>query len=311
MKEGIYTSPSEDSFKSDKQIKYENLEDPTLIREKTGNRQPSFYEWTEEFVRRRDLKDEVEAVPGEIDIRIDTNEPIVIGLIGDSHVGGYEVDYELLAHDIAFISQSKNGFVIFGGDVIEGFFFNPAQDEQIASYNQQRMFFNSMIKEVGLEKILYFEAGDHDMWSAKMGANMYDELRDMADIPVVRGSTKIKLQLPEVEYKIVSAHQLPGHSMYNDTHPQNRASKFGTQGADIYVGWHTHKKGISRQVIDSFDGDLEQLYVSNGPYKYSDHYSRKKGWSKQGSKKRGCVFLKLYPFEKRMEAFYRAEDTVE
>ena len=308
MTDGIFTGASESSFKSSKQIKYENLNDPILIREQTKGREPSFYEWIDEFARRRDLKDEVEGMPSEIDIRIETNEPIVIALIGDPHAGGYEVDYELLARDVAFISQHKQGYVIFGGDVIDGYFFNPAQDEQIASYNQQRKFNNAMIKEVGLDKILYFEAGDHDMWSSKMGTTIYDELRDSTGIPIVRGSTKTNLYVSEMHYKIVSAHQLPGHSMYNDTHPQNRESKFGTQGADIYIGWHTHKKGVSKQAIETFDGCIEQLFISNGPYKYSDAYSKKKGWSKQGDKKRGAVFLVLHPFKKQMNGYYTIDE---
>jgi hypothetical protein len=92
--------------------------------------------------------------------------------------------------------------------------------------------------------------------------------------------------------------------MYNETHPENRESKFGTQGADIYIGWHTHKKGVSKQAVETFDGCIEQLYISNGPYKYSDAYSKKSGWSKQGDKKRGAVFLVLYPFEKQMNGYY-------
>jgi hypothetical protein len=308
MEDGLYYSDG--TFKSSKQIRYENIDDPVLIREKTNGRQPSFYEWVDEFSRRRDLKTEVEGIPSEIDIKVETNEPIVIALIGDPHTGGYEVDYELLAHDIAFISQLKQGYVIFGGDVIDGFFFNPAQDYMIASYNQQRMFSHSMIQEVGEDKILYFEEGDHDMWSSRMGTTVYDELRDKYNIPIVRGATKVNLQVGEQEYKILSAHQLPGSSMYNDTHPENRASKYAVQGGDIYIGWHTHKKGISEQVTDTFDGDIKQLYVSNGPYKFSDEYSKKKGWASQGEKKRGCVFLKLYPFEKRANAYYTAEEVL-
>lgn len=306
--EGLYYPDG--SYKSAKRIKYENIDSPELIREKTYGRQPSFYEWVDEFSRRRDLRNEVEGIPSEIDITIETNEPVVIALIGDPHAGGYEVDYELLAHDIAFISQLKQGYVIFGGDVIDGFFFNPAQDGEIASFNQQRMFNNSMIKEVGEDKILYFEEGDHDMWSSKMGATIYDELRDRYNIPIVRGATKVNLRVGEQNYKIVSAHQLPGHSKYNDTHPENSASKYLIQGGDIYIGWHNHKKGISEQVIDTFDGEIKQLYVSNGAYKFSDEYSKKKGWSELGEKKRGCVFLKLYPFEKRASAFYTAEESV-
>ena len=308
MEDGLYYPDG--TFKSSKQIRYENLDDPVLLREQAGNRQPTFYEWVDEFARRRDLKDDVEGIPEEIDIRIDTNEPIIIGLIGDPHLGAYEADYELLAHDISFIAKQKNAFVIFGGDVIDGFFFNPAQDEMIASFNQQRQFNNSMIKEVGIDKILYMEMGDHDMWSGKTGVNIFDELRDELRIPIVRGSTKVNLDVSDVRYRIVSAHQLPGHSMYNLTHPENRESKFGTQGGDIYIGWHTHQKAISRQVVNTFEGDLEQVYVSNGAYKYSDSYSKKKGWSKQGEKKRGAVFLRLYPFEKQIDAFYTAEETV-
>lgn len=309
QEQGLYYPDG--SFKSSKQIRYENIDDPTLIREKTAGREPSFYEWVDEFVRRRDLKDEVEGLPDEIDITIETNKPIIIGLIGDPHAGGYEVDYELLAHDVAFISQHPQAYAIMGGDVIEGFFFNPAQNEQIASYNQQRKFNNAMIKEIGINKILFFEEGDHDMWSSKMGTTIYDELRDSTGIPIVRGSTKTNLHLPEVDYRIISAHQLPGHSMYNDTHPEMRESKFGTQGADIYVGWHTHKKAISKQVIDTVHGCLEQIYISSGPYKYSDEYSRKKGWAKQGAKKRGAVFLVLSPFNKKLNAFYSAEEALD
>ena len=308
---GLYYSSSPESFKSAKQIQYENIDDPVLIREKVGNREPSFYEWIDEFSRRRDLKSEVEGLPEEIDVHIETNKPIIIGLLGDPHGGGYEVDYELLAHDVAFISQHPQAYAVLGGDLIEGFFFNPAQDEQIASFNQQRKFNNSMIKEIGLNKILFFEAGDHDMWSGKMGMTIYDEIRDTTGIPIVRGSTKTNLYLPEVKYRMVSAHRLPGHSIYNDTHPEMRESKFGTQGADIYVGWHTHKKGISKQVVDTVDGCLEQIYISSGPYKYSDEYARKKGWAKQGAKKRGAVFLVLHPFEKRLNAYYSAEEALE
>lgn len=308
MTDGIFTGASESSFKTTKQIKYEHLEDPTLIREKTKGREPSFYEWVDEFVRRRDLKDEVEGLPDEVDIKIETNEPIILGLVGDIHGGGYEVDYELLAHDIAFIAQHPQAYAIGGGDWLEGFFFNPAQDQTIAGYNQQRKFVRSMVKELSYEKILFLECGDHDLWSAKMGTTIYDEFRDETNIPIVQGSTRTNLWLPDVQYKMVSAHRLPGHSMYNATHPENRESKFGTQAADIYVGWHTHQKAIAEQVADVYDEEIRQLYISSGPYKYSDEYAKKKGYSKQKDKKRGAVWLVLTPFSKNAQAFYNAEE---
>jgi len=306
--QGLYTSPNEDSFKTDKQIRYEHMNDPVLIREKTRGRQPSFYEWIDEFVRRRELKDDVEGFPEEVDITIETNEPIIIALFGDQHTGGHEVDYELLAHDVGFIASHPNTYAIGGGDFLDGFFFNPAQDTQISTYNQQRMFVRSMVDEIGHKKFLFLECGDHDMWAARNGSTIYDEFRDETNIPIVRGSTRTRIHLPEVEYKIVSAHQLPGHSMYNKSHPENRESKFGTQAADIYIGWHTHEKALAEQVTDTFEEELRQLYISGGPYKYSDEYAKKKGWSKQRPKRRGAAWLVLTPFTKNAQAFYTAEE---
>ncbi|HCC68108.1 TPA: hypothetical protein DEP90_02805 [Patescibacteria group bacterium] len=305
---GLYTSPDESSFKSDKQIKYENLDSPILIREKTKGRKPTFYEWIDEFTRRRDLKTEVEGVSDEIEITFETNEPVIWGLVGDIHGGGYEVDYELLAHDIAFIASRKNAYLLGGGDWTDSFFFNPAQNEMIASYNQQRKFVMSMVKELGEGKILALLKGDHDNWASKMGTTIYDEFRDRTNIPIIHGTTKIRANFPDIQYKIVGGHQLPGSSMYNDSHPENRESKFGIQQGDIYMGWHNHKKAIAEQVADGFDGDIRQLYIASGAYKYSDEYSKKKGWSKQGSKKHGAVWLVLTPFNKNAQAFYTAEE---
>jgi hypothetical protein len=290
------------TFKSDKQIKYEHLNEPTIIHHQTGGQPPSFDGWVDEFSRRRDIRGEFEALPEEIDITIETNTPIIIATIGDIHSGGKEVDYELLREHVRFVAALPNAYAILGGDLIDGYFFNPAQDQQIGSWNEQRMFNRSILDELE-GKILFFEEGDHDMWSAKMGPSIYEEIREKYGVPVVRGSSRCNLHLPEVTYKLVSAHQLPGHSMYNDTHPQMREARFGTQGADIYLGFHTHRKSFHKQVVDMYDEAKEQLFISSGAYKYSDEYAKKKGWAQQRAAKRGAVFMVLYPFVKRMDAF--------
>lgn len=306
QEQGLYYPDG--SYKSAKQLQYENIDSPELIREKTNGKEPTFYEWIDEFIRRRDLKTEVEGIPDEIELSFNTNKDIIWGLVGDIHSGGYEVDYELLAHDIAFISSHDNSFLVGGGDWTDSFFFNPAQNEMIASFNQQRKFVNSMIKELGEDKIVALLAGDHDLWAAKTGTTIYDEFRDKYDIPIIHGTTRIRVNLPEVQYKIVGGHQLPGSSMYNDTHPENRESKFGIQQADVYIGWHNHKKAISYQVADGFDEDRKQLFIASGAYKYSDEYARRSGWSKQRSLKHGAVWLVLSPLKKEAQAFYTAEE---
>lgn len=297
---GLYYSDG--TFKTDKQIKYENLDCPVLIQEKSAGRIPTLDEWTEEFSRRRDLRNEFEALPDEIDRTIETNQPIIIATIGDVHAGGKEVDYELLREHVGFVASHPNAYAILGGDLIDGYFFNPAQDQQVGSWNEQRMFNRSVLEELK-GKILYFLEGDHDMWSAKMGPTIYNEIQELTGVPILRGSSRCNLHLPDVTYQIVSAHQLPGHSMYNDVHPEMREARFGTQGADIYLGFHTHRKSFHKQVVDMYDEAKEQLFISSGAYKYSDEYAKKKGYAQQRAAKRGAVFMVLYPFVKRMDAF--------
>lgn len=304
--EGLYYPDG--SFKSAKQLRYENIDSPEMIRGKTEGREPTFYEWIDEFIRRRDLKTEVEGIPDELEVSFNTNRPLIWGLVGDIHSGGYEVDYELLAKDVAFIAGHDNAYLIGGGDWTEGFYWNPAQDEAVGSFNEQRKFARSILNELGENKIIALLKGDHDNWASKMGTTIYDEFRDYTDIPIIHGTTRIRVNLPGVQYKVIGGHQLPGSSMYNDTHPENRESKFGIQQADIYIGWHNHKKAISEQVASGFDEDRRQLYIASGAYKYSDEYARKKGWSKQRRLKHGAVWLVLDPLKREAQAFYTSEE---
>jgi hypothetical protein len=58
----------------------------------------------------------------------------------------------------------------------------------------------------------------------KNGTTIYDEFR-IVRYTNYSCTTRIRVNLPEDQYKIVGGHQLPGSSMYNDTHPENRESK--------------------------------------------------------------------------------------
>jgi hypothetical protein len=298
------------SFKSDKQIRYEHIDEPTIIRHELNGRKPNFYEMTDELIRRRDLREEFEAVPSEIDVSFETNEALIFCLLGDIHGMGYQVDYELLKHDVAFVGAHDNAFILGGGDWIEGAFFNPAQDETLAGFNAQRQYAISLVEELGEDKFAAMVMGDHDGWAERTWATLYDEIRDRTNIPIGRGSTRFNFYLPDAHYKLVGAHRLPGHSMYNKTHPENRESKFGTQAADIYVGWHTHEKAKAEQVADVFDEEMRQIFISGGPYKYSDKYSKKLGFSEQRAKKLGAMWLVLSPYRKNAQAFYTAEEAL-
>ena len=128
-------------------------------------------------------------------------------------------------------------------------------------------------------------AGDHDGWTKKMGIDPYAEFVTKINARFMHGVGFITLHNGDNTTRITAAHQLPGSSIYNSTHPSVRASR-EIQGSDWYVNFHTHEKGHLEQGVDLFGGEARWVHaLSAGPYKASDEYSRKKGWVHQSPEK--------------------------
>lgn len=120
-------------------------------------------------------------------------------------------------------------------------------------------------------------------WMDKMGNSMYADFNENTGAYFMKGVGYVTLQVGSVEYKLTGAHKLPGSSIYNNNHPQDRAMRFGgAWGSDIIVSAHTHKKGHSEKTIVGFGGEATKVHqITTGPYKTQDEYSKKNGWSKQ------------------------------
>lgn len=311
---GLIVSP-DGTYKSREQIIYDNMEKAPLEYKEDPFKEVTFDNMVEEMIRRRDARREIEGIPSQIELAINTNTPIIIGLFGDQHMTGKEVDYEMLRRDVHFIAENPKCYTILGGDIVDGAAFNPAQDDKIASFTEESAMAIKMFDMLGKESIIAALAGDHDMWSEKGGPTLYQTFRERYQTPLLRGSSVIKLKVGDIEYKIVCAHQLPGSSIYNKSHSENRESKFGRQGADIYAGFHNHCKALAQQPIDiAGEGTIMQTYVAGGPYKLTDSYSAKKGYGKkeQGNDSTvGAVWLVLHPYRKEVEAFWSLESAKE
>jgi len=135
-----------------------------------------------------------------------------------------------------------------------------------------------------------------------MGIDPYSEFAGLKAY-YIHGVGYLTFNVGEQSYKLIGAHKLPGFSMYNNVHPQMRASK-EIQGADIYFSGHNHRKGHGEQGIKEFGGESRWVHaIALGAYKSTDEYARKKGFAQQTTKEMyGCA-IKLYANEKRIEYF--------
>jgi len=304
---------AEGDYKSREEIIYDSMEKGEPIYTGKVIENISFDDMVEEFTRRRDARLEFEGIPDNIEIIMPTDRPTVFCLMGDQHASATYLNYEMLRDHVNMVSSHPLVYSVMGGDLIDGAAFNPAQDDKLGSFREEALFARKMLDKMGGESILLACQGDHDMWAEKSGITMYQNFVERYNTPMVRGASRATIGWKDgVEYKFVFAHKLPGHSIYNKTHPQNRESKFGIQGADIYVGWHNHQKGLSQQVAKQADGnDILQTFAAPGAYKYSDSYSRKQGYSQQSEKELGAIWLVLHPYEKRVEAYWEMQSAIE
>lgn len=310
---GIYRADKwgrEEGFKSASEIKYDALQKGIPIQETPLPQQRDFEWWQQEMIQRRDTRMEFEGRPRHIEVAIPTEIPIAVAMMGDQHLGGMYHDYELLGQHVELISEHPLIYVALGGDIVNGMFWNPGQDQELDSFWEQVAHARAMMDKMGPDKILWALEGDHDMWAGKNGITMYHDFLQRYRSHLLRGPSRVELLVGDQNYRIVTAHQFPGHSIYNKSHPAVRAGR-ELQGADVYVGYHTHDKGHSNQPVREFDGVKNQYFIMPGPYKYSDEYALKKGYAQQERDQLGAYWVIFHPHQKRIEVCSTAQECVD
>lgn len=294
MPDGSFISKKDIENRGLKEGKATFITDMPLIR--------GFQYWGPRFESRQSQYQESDIRKNNVEIDFD-QEPI-INFIGDMHVGSPETDYKRINAEIEIIKQTPNSYLMVLGDTVDGFFFNPAQFQQMEQAPEQFKYINSIFEYLGKEKkLLIAWSGDHDGWAAKSGMDPYEEFSNKFGAYYMHGVGYVTLKVGNTDYKLAAAHRLPGFSMYNNSHAEMRLSK-EVQGADIYLAAHTHAKGYVQQEVQQFGGDSRLVnFISLGPYKSSDEYSRKKGFvEKTENGMYGCC-IKLYKDHRQVKYY--------
>jgi len=298
QEKGIFISPNE--FESDRHIKRKLGDTPILETPKTFPR--TFEYWSDRFRRSQEIYKETSDIETD-HVSIQFKGDTIINFIGDCHVGSPVTHYDRLEQEITAITDTPNSYVILVGDLVDGFFFNPAQMEQIEQPPEQFDYMKSLIDHLAKnKKLLIGFSGDHDTWATKMGVDPYEQFNQIGAY-YMRGIGHLTAKVDNQEYYITGAHRLPGFSYFNNTHPLARAAR-EIQGADIYFSAHTHQKGHSEQTAKKFGGEGQRThYISVGAYKPTDEYMRKLGFGQLSPEEMYGSAIKLYSAVKGVRYF--------
>lgn len=303
MKErGLYINPSEDSFKSEKKIIQDNLSKPEFLTKLPSTK--NFQYWSERLQERQEEYQEAREGLNHVEVRLPETSSICF--MSDLHVGGADVNYKRIEQEILSILQTPNAYAVFLGDAVDGFFFNPAEMEQIEQVPEQYEYIQAMFKALGKEKkVLAGLSGDHDGWAKKMGLSAYSKFAEETGGALLEGVAYMTIRIGNQEYKITMAHRLPGASMYNRNHPQMRLAKFGSGfGSDIIVSGHNHQKQVAQSTQTGFGGETNKIhYIALGAYKSTDDYAKKLGFNQQQPEEMFGISAHLYKDIKRIRIF--------
>ena len=275
-KEGIYTSPSEDSFKSKEDIQVEKMYSGRASVNYPDRQlgELTFEELHGEFARRAELRQKVENKEYNATIEIETDHPIGINWLADVHIPNQQVDYERLKWEIDEIKAHPYMKVALGGDLADAFVWNPAQFGDVGNLTEQNLYIHRMLEYLGWDKILFAVVGNHCKWSRRMGLDMYHDLRDK--IPVFDGTGTIDLYINKQLYIGAALHKAKGSSYLDPNYQQKRFLR-ENEGYDWVFTAHTHEGG--EQSLNKYTnrGMRKAVVLSGKTFKMSDDFQDTEG----------------------------------
>jgi hypothetical protein len=243
--------------------------------------------WFDESERRQEIRNEVEDMYDYAKIEINSDRPIAVGITGDWHLGG-NVNTRMLEKEIQILAEHPlvaGGF--FMGDLTDSANFNPAQDENSFSLEEQTEWLYSILNTIGEDRILAMWRGNHDYkWERKHGISKYKGLSSKYNCPVFYGPAYVDFFLNDVNYRMMGSHKLRGNSIYTNAHPAVRGHR-EVQGLDLTFSGHLHKKGKVEQSVKEFNSARKVYSITTGTYSEGSGYAKDSGFGTQKSEEQG------------------------
>jgi hypothetical protein len=236
-----------------------------------------------------------------LSLHIKTLKPILIGFLGDIHLGAKGVDYIKYRQDMIMIEHLKDmGVYLFGAgdytnEAIEGShkgerfdeILTPAQQRQLAKWG-----FNKIKKSM-----LGLVRGCHaHRLSNTTDTDLMEEFCGVAECANLWHGADVDIQVGDIMYNLNVGHLAPNESPVNTTNAQRRRCE-RKGGYDLVSIAHLHYPEINQK---PFMGRESTIFVRSGTYKIYDEYAQRLDQLKGTYGVPATVF---YPKEKKMVPF--------
>ena len=249
--------PTADNTTADGQITIPVLPDENLSPDQLVERM------TDSFNRKKENHEARRWIP----LKVNSNAPMGLAWLGDPHVDDDGCDWPTLRRHVKCIQDTEGFHGCSIGDVSNNWVGRLAAlyAKQSATAKEAWKLVEWLIKEIDP---LILIAGNHDMWS---GAG--DPVNWMKKPHTVYEdwSARIQLNFPNgTNTRLIAAHDMAGHSMWNQLHGPMKQAKF-LQNADFYIAGHKHTWALSQ--IELPEADRTPWLARARGYKFFDDYA--------------------------------------
>ena len=243
-------------------------------------------EWNKQ-AQEHNRKFEVNTQPyAEVEIKPIGNK-VWLSFMADIHWPNFGVDYDRLDADFKRIEETPDAYVAFAWNLLDAPIVSQFPDGVLRNgqHAQEALytFKDKLMKLHKLNKIVgaIGSGSCHEGWTKKKaGWDIYRELFDGINIPLLNNGGILNIKLPDYNYKVGLFHKLPYHSTLNKTHGGQRVMD-RIADCDIAVTSHYHFAEISQGLRFNPPFRKDVGVVATGTYMLDD------GWAKDNFGKEG------------------------
>lgn len=181
--------------------------------------------------------------------QIETDEPICVLFLADLHIGSYGTDMTLFREITNEIIETKNLFIILGGDLLQMAIKMRSVAEvtdNLLPPKFQLLFLDSWLKDIQ-HKVIASTWDNHAVMREEslVGYSMYSHIFErMKNVIYHKGIGHLDLIVGKQRYKTAVSHFFSGRSIYNPVHAGERYMLFKANDREITMQGHTHEPGI-------------------------------------------------------------------
>lgn len=233
-------------------------------------------ETTRHMMQMQDVKRQASNSQTHTHIQVDTDAPILVMVLADTHIGSWATDYELFMRITDEILE-HNIFVCLLGDMAHmAIKSRPSGNvdemvDQLLPPDLQVKYLQSWLQELE-PQILFATWGNHDVEreEAQAGGSLVADLyRRM--VPYFGGIGHATVQVGSQTYRIAASHKFLGRSQGNPVlGPMNYLLREGTR-CDIAIAGDSHVPGIMKFT----HGEDVKLAINCGSIQTMSGYARR------------------------------------